>query len=221
MARCTSCSAPLPANQNRCLYCGIRNDVDLTGKQTFDVSSQLSSRICPHCEIEMQTVSLNKTHAIALERCNQCFGLFFDPGELESYLEKSVSGVFDINLEHIKHINQDRYRTSQQVKYIKCPVCENFMNRVNFAHRSGVVIDRCKAHGIWLDNGELTHLLEWKKAGGQLLHERQVKKSQQQATLKPTAVRRRPDFDSDSLRYGGLEDDLFTSISDVIFKLFE
>jgi len=45
---------------------------------------------------------------------------------------------------------------------------------VCFAYRSGVVVDHCKDHGIWLDSGEITHLMEWKKAGGQLLHERVI-----------------------------------------------
>lgn len=45
------------------------------------------------------------------------------------------------------------------------------MRRMSFAYRSGVIIDQCSQHGIWLDNGEMTHLMEWKKAGGQLLHQ--------------------------------------------------
>jgi len=45
------------------------------------------------------------------------------------------------------------------------------MNRINFGHRSGVIVDQCRPHGLWLDSGELKHLLDWKKAGGQLLHE--------------------------------------------------
>jgi len=45
------------------------------------------------------------------------------------------------------------------------------MNRVSFGTKSGVVVDRCKEHGIWLNGGELRHLFEWKKAGGKLLHE--------------------------------------------------
>lgn len=45
------------------------------------------------------------------------------------------------------------------------------MNRVNFGQRSAVVVDRCLHHGIWLDSGELIHLMEWKKAGGQILHQ--------------------------------------------------
>ena len=29
------------------------------------------------------------------------------------------------------------------------------MNRINFAKASGVVVDECRAHGVWLDNDEL------------------------------------------------------------------
>lgn len=43
------------------------------------------------------------------------------------------------------------------------------MNRINFGSRSGVVIDRCKEHGVWLDAGELRQLCEWIKHGGKLL----------------------------------------------------
>jgi Zn-finger nucleic acid-binding protein len=46
------------------------------------------------------------------------------------------------------------------------------MSRHVFGYRSGVVIDQCKGHGVWLDSGEVTHLLEWKKAGGQLLQDK-------------------------------------------------
>jgi Zn-finger nucleic acid-binding protein len=55
------------------------------------------------------------------------------------------------------------------VTYIKCPVCTKLMNRVNFGTKSGVIVDRCRDHGVWLDGGELRHLFEWMKAGGKLL----------------------------------------------------
>jgi Zn-finger nucleic acid-binding protein len=60
-------------------------------------------------------------------------------------------------------------REDYDVKYIKCPVCDKFMNRLNFGSRSGVIVDKCKEHGIWLDGGELKQIMEWTKAGGKLL----------------------------------------------------
>ena len=57
-----------------------------------------------------------------------------------------------------------------EVKYVKCPVCLQLMNRKSYGARSGVVADTCKEHGIWLDGGELGRILKWVKAGG-LLHD--------------------------------------------------
>jgi len=93
------------------------------------------------------------------------------------------------------------------------------MQRVNFGHRSGVVIDRCHSHGVWLDNGEISHLMEWKKAGGQILSEKQqsrqsrLKKdsnSQADAIISQTKIFSRP-----------REPDIIESVASLIFKLFD
>ncbi len=218
MAQCKNCAAPLPADTNRCTYCNVRNDVDLH-KSKYSIKTKHSDRICPHCETPLQTIKIAGTPSLYIEHCKSCFGIFFDPGEINIFLESSVSQVFDINLQLIKNINKDRYKKKQAVKYIKCPICQVLMNRVNFAHRSGVVIDQCKKHGIWLDSGEITHLLEWKKAGGGLLHS----KNQKEEKKKPSKAKISYDHSSHS-HYSphttGFEDELFGSVSSLIFKLF-
>ena len=95
------------------------------------------------------------------------FRFIFAPGELEVLLDNAVFVKEAINLKHIQNINNDSHQ-SAKVTYIKCPVCQILMNRINFGYHSGVVTDQCRKHGIWLDSGEITHLIEWKKAGGQL-----------------------------------------------------
>lgn len=168
MANCRSCSAPLEPNTNRCQYCGVRNDVDLQADHDYSIKNPHSDRICPHCNITLQTIELKINGPLYIERCRECFGLFFDPGKIEFLLDRAVSNAETINLKLIQNIDKDRYQ-SQKVAYIKCPVCRILMNRVSFGYRSGVIVDKCLNHGIWLDNGEITHLMEWKKAGGQLL----------------------------------------------------
>jgi Zn-finger nucleic acid-binding protein len=137
----------------------------------FAVSREESGRQCPHCQIPLQTIRPTPDGAFVLERCEICFGLFFDPGEVQAFLEASVAKAFEANFKAIVNINRERANKDRQVRYIKCPECGKFMNRVNFGYRSGVVMDQCKQHGVWLDNGEIIHLMEWKKAGGQLLDE--------------------------------------------------
>ncbi|RLA24735.1 MAG: hypothetical protein DRQ62_04570 [Gammaproteobacteria bacterium] len=171
MAYCKSCSAPLLANTNRCQYCGVRNDVDLSTKYKFSVYKKASDRICPHCEKPLQTIQIQLDQSLLIERCDTCFGLFFDLQELEILLDYSVSHVTAINQAHLDSINADHYPKKQVVKYIKCPVCRKFMRRANFAQKSGVIVDSCRSHGLWLDSGEVKHLMEWKRLGGQLLHQ--------------------------------------------------
>ena len=187
MPRCSSCSAPLPADTSRCSYCGTRNDMDVLTIDRFAVSRQASRRQCPDCRIPLQTIRLSTDGAFAIERCPTCFGLFFDPGELQAFLAASVSPAFQISTEEIININRERADRDRQVRYIPCPECGILMNRVNFGYRSGVVMDQCRKHGVWLDNGELTHLMEWKKAGGQLLADQKEQQLEQQKN-RPAAV---------------------------------
>jgi len=111
-------------------------------------------------------------------------GLFFDPSELEALLDSSVTNVFQIDRVGLDNINLHRQPDQYPVSYIKCPVCSELMNRVNFGTRSGVIIDRCRNHGVWLDGGELNHLMKWMKMGGKLLHQEREEQVKQEALKK-------------------------------------
>ncbi|MBI5484610.1 MAG: zf-TFIIB domain-containing protein [Deltaproteobacteria bacterium] len=179
MARCANCNAPLPDGSQLCAYCGDRNDIDLKGIHYFTTHAVDSPRTCPRCDTRLKSIDLKLNGTFLIERCDQCMGLFFDPGELEALLDATVSNVFLIDRVGLDGINLRRQPDQYPVSYIKCPVCSNLMNRVNFGAKSGVIIDRCKAHGVWLDGGELRHLMEWMKMGGQLLNQER----QEQARL--------------------------------------
>ncbi|PPD28831.1 MAG: hypothetical protein CTY19_18185 [Methylomonas sp.] len=222
MAKCHTCSAPLPANTQHCSYCGVRNDVDIRGKHHYRVVSRDTPCICPECDVSLETIELDIQPPLQIERCSRCFGLFFQPGEVESLLESAVSPVFEINLELIGNINNDRYRTDRPVKYLKCPECQNIMNRVAYGHRSGVVIDQCKIHGVWLDGGEITHLLEWKKAGGQILADKKLQEREQKRR-RPASPGRDVDnlLERCSKPASKSEFELVESIADFIFRVFQ
>ena len=183
MAKCSNCSAPLSPNSIQCEYCGSRNDIDLKGINYYTTNESESERICPRCQVALQTIDLKVEGTFLIERCDECLGLFFDPGELEALLEASVSNVFSINRGQLDAFNATKRANDYAVSYIKCPICSTLMNRVNFGTKSGVIVDRCKDHGVWLDGGELRHLFEWMKAGGKLLQQErqeQLKKAEEQ-----------------------------------------
>jgi Zn-finger nucleic acid-binding protein len=169
LANCSNCSAPLPPGSILCEYCGSRNDIDLKGINYYTTHGSDSERVCPRCGIALRTIDLKMNGRFLIERCDECLGLFFDPGELEALLEASVSNVFNINRGTLDSINSSKRADENGISYIPCPVCKKLMNRINFGAKSGVVVDRCREHGVWLDGGELRHLFEWMKAGGKLL----------------------------------------------------
>ncbi|MBF0229480.1 MAG: zf-TFIIB domain-containing protein [Desulfamplus sp.] len=208
MAKCINCAAPLPSNSIECEYCGSKNDTDLRGIHDFTTEEPQTNRICPNCNISLKTIDLKIGGKFLIERCEECFGLFFDPGELEAIIDASVKNVYTINLKKLDNINLSMTPKNNKVVYIKCPVCSNFMNRVSFGTKSGVVVDRCKEHGIWLNAGELRHLFEWKKAGGQLLHEqREREKTERKEREQERREREKRGYlDTNDLSYYSISD---------------
>lgn len=170
MANCTNCGAPLSGSLLICQYCKTRQDVDLAMIHRFTVEKPASERICPRCHVPLQLVNLNLRKAFYIERCQRCLGLFFDPGELEALLDNTVTHVYDIDPARLNELQNVTRSSEYPVGYIDCPVCKKLMNRLNFGSRSGVIVDKCREHGVWLDGSELRQLLEWVKAGGDLYH---------------------------------------------------
>ena len=52
------------------------------------------------------------------------------------------------------------------MRYLPCVVCRDMMTRRNFAQVSGVILDVCRAHGVWLDHSELEKVLAFIRDGG-------------------------------------------------------
>ncbi len=181
MARCSSCNAPLALGSTVCAYCGTRNDVDLKGINYYTNHEIDTRRVCPRCGISLTSVDLDLGGKFLIERCKKCLGLFFDPGELDAILDAEVKHVYEIDWVGLDCLNRNREPDRYPPGYIKCPVCSKMMNRINFGARSGVVADRCRDHGVWLDGGELRRLMEWVKLGGKLLeqHRQEEQKTEQ------------------------------------------
>jgi Zn-finger nucleic acid-binding protein len=167
---CTNCGAPLPAKSNLCTYCKTLNDVDLRALPHDVSKGPESDRDCPRCRGKMRTIDLRSEGKFLIERCEDCLGIFFDPCELEELIDVSVSRVHEVDFERLHTMLEEEAAPETPVNYVPCPVCSALMNRRNYGTRSGVIVDTCKAHGIWLDGGELGRLLKWVKAGGGVHH---------------------------------------------------
>lgn len=164
MAKCKHCSAPLPKKSIICEYCGVRNDIELRNKN-IGVKLPKSKRTCPDCLIYLDHIDIGKNSRFIIEKCSGCYGLFFDHHELERLIDQSVDMSYWID-HHKLHSLLQHPLHKDKIIYRRCPVCNKMMHRKNYSNRSGVIMDYCVDHGIWLDAGELKQIQEWTKLGG-------------------------------------------------------
>ena len=161
---CPKCLGLMFLGSVHCPTCGAK------AVQT-EVISEENVGNCPRCKIRLNLMNIEE---IVLRECRKCDGLWADAGTFENICasrENQASVLGWISNRQTAAEN----KTSEKIRYAPCPDCKQLMNRSNFAHSSGVIIDICKQHGVWFDAGELPHIIEFIKKGG-LDHARQKEK---------------------------------------------
>ena len=164
--KCTSCGASLYAGMIRCPYCASYASPQLDGIDVY-ASEPAIGKPCPRCTNKLAVAKQPKLDGATVEICNSCAGAFFPVGLIEALIEKVKEqdiGTLEAELEEYIRVNSGI--EPAQKPYIPCPACAVLMNRVNYGSLSGVVVDSCREHGLWLDAGELHRLLRWAKSGG-------------------------------------------------------
>jgi len=116
---------------------------------------------CPRCREDMQALRLGSTMA---HECAQCGGLWLDPDSLQALANarEESAGVVSMLAARVPLGTA----SPDVVRYVPCPRCGKLMNRSNFARSSGVILDVCKTHGVWLDRGELQRVIGFIESGG-------------------------------------------------------
>jgi Zn-finger nucleic acid-binding protein len=116
---------------------------------------------CPRCQVEMQSVVIGQESVL---ECGICFGLWLDVPSFEKICADREQQAAVLGT--ASHATEANVKTGSRVQYVPCPECSKLMNRINFAHCSGVILDLCKKHGIWFDRDELNRIVEFIHAGG-------------------------------------------------------
>ncbi len=101
-------------------------------------------RPCPRCGGSLAT-----SMEAGWFECHDCGGAFLEPCALEAF----IAAAHEVPIS--PEARAARAKPEGFVVYLRCPVCEETMNRHNFAGASGVIVDRCTPHGTWFDRGEL------------------------------------------------------------------
>ncbi len=165
---CSYCGAPLPVSGLVCSYCGQRNAINMRNVDAV-VGTGESTVNCPVCtETELKRMDVGLRGRVVIHHCGKCDGIFLSQHDLDTAIDAKHKQINHIDPKLLRFVldNPRHERQTRKRFYIHCPVCKNMMQQMNYRAVSGVVIDRCREHGVWLDGGELQQLFEWKGAGG-------------------------------------------------------
>jgi len=163
----TICSACMTRVSSRARYCHhCATPIAPQGK----VGRPTDHR-CPACRVRHKLNSRTLGEPpVALLECPHCAGIWLGQDAFRLVAERSRERTLPVELTHGQDVAPQAPTANEAaggMRYRRCPVCRKYMNRSNYAKRSGVIIDACKEHGIWFDATELGALLRWIKKGGE------------------------------------------------------
>lgn len=154
---CPSCFGLVFAGAKFCDHCGAR----IEGA----VAAGAEARKCPRGCGTMKRVTLG---GVPMDECPACNGLWLDPATFDQLCAQKEQTLATQLTEGagIAAAPAAAPHAIETVRYVPCPVCGKLMNRTNFAHSSGVIIDTCANHGVWFDADELRRVVEFVRGGG-------------------------------------------------------
>ena len=176
--RCPSCGAPAAPDATACPYCGTL--LALVACPACFAKLFRGTRFCAHCGAEavreeapsrpkrpcpecQQPFSPVKVGSVVLDECSRCGGLWVDSSSFHRICKETEQQTRV--LEGIASDPGSSPPTTSH-RYWPCPECRRLMNRQNFARVSGIIVDVCKGHGVWFNQGELRRIIEFIRDGG-------------------------------------------------------
>jgi len=156
---CPECFARNPDDSRFCIGCGV-------GFHPEPIQTQGEELPCPSCEALMPARDLA---GVSLNECTRCQGLWVPGAYFDVLIDRAIetrkaNSAIQTGSAAPRVTGGNPAR--QQVQYRRCPDCGDFMHRKNYRKRSGIIIDRCTDHGVWLDADELEQIAGFVLSGG-------------------------------------------------------
>jgi Zn-finger nucleic acid-binding protein len=156
--QCAKCFGTMFEGSRFCQHCGA-----LGAQRRLRDEAQLT---CPRCRTPeapkdplMEPAEL---HDIHLDECGRCGGVWMDHGTFRRVCADAEAQADTLSMLTVMRGSAER----DVVRYLRCPLCDKLMDRRNYASRSGVIIDVCPGHGMWMDHDELRRIVEFIRSGG-------------------------------------------------------
>jgi hypothetical protein len=144
-----------------CPACGTRRE-ERVGMETV--------LACPGCATHGITSSLHAMTlgALTLHECRACAGVWVHRESMHA-LETDRAARAALGTGPVRRTPLGSPTVpagSTPIRYRRCPACATLMHRTNVARISGVIVDRCAAHGDFFEVDELPTLVRFLDGGG-------------------------------------------------------
>ena len=117
---------------------------------------------CPVCTVDMAPTFYETA---MIYSCPDCRGTFMPLDQLQAITNNETQPRSrDEHLEALDRACEKLPLLDHIRAPIPCPWCDEPMERSVFDDSSGIGIDQCAAHGVWLDPGELERAEAWREA---------------------------------------------------------
>lgn len=209
-AICPGCGARMAERARFCMECGL----SIQPQALYALPEAAS---CPRCKGALRQRELAQA---AVVECAACGGLWLSETHFDELCATSESRErAAVALGHLAA--PSAVASEQSLRYLPCVVCGEFMTRRNFASASGVILDVCRKHGVWLDHRELERVLEFVREGGLDRARRLEKERLERARARPTAAEAPVWADGPARRRSrSPETDLGTWVAQTLVNLF-
>ena len=221
VVRCSSCGAPRHEGSQRCEYCNAdftvrEQDLDTICPNCFARVSD-HAQFCDHCGKPLAAEPLSAVDTLltcpvcrgdrrlfgrtvggfGLMECRVCAGLWVETAIFQQLIDHArqtgETAEQWLHTDFSRHLPAVGSTPASSHGYLPCPVCGTLMLRQNYEHRSGIVVDYCRRHGMWFDADKLSRLVDWIHGGGieaaQLDREQEAERA---ARLQAAGISRAP-----------------------------
>jgi len=177
--RCPSCGAPAAPDTGSCPYCatplalvscpscfarmfrGSRFCARCGAEAARADAAPRPARPCPECRQPLAPVRVG---GAVLDECRRCGGLWVDTASFQRICAETEQQTLVLQTAFAPP--PAPAVPGRVAGYWPCPECRRLMNRQNFARVSGVLVDVCRGHGVWFNEGELHRIVEFIRGGG-------------------------------------------------------
>jgi Zn-finger nucleic acid-binding protein len=183
ISRCGSCGAAVQGDAQDCQYCGSEivqepGQHSLICPECYARCAE-SSRFCTACGVGFQPEQVKidghelpcpacsalmpprQVGGVAVNECLTCHGLWAPGESFDLLVGRAIEARQQASPAELHALNPrvtGSNPAKQGVQYRNCPECDGHMARRNYRKKSGVIVDTCSEHGVWLDADELEQI---------------------------------------------------------------